>query len=257
MAGANGDPSGFSVLGLTPDQNSSTLNGMNSDASSLPRDAQTISTIVTSPYDVTRGGFSGGQIGTRLRSGSNFINQGFSLLAEAPALQFTTSAARALGQEYSNLSLGGQTSGPISIDKAFYNFSYQLGQRSNDLATLLNTDSIGFVTAGIAPDSVRRLLGILKAKQIPLTVGGIGSDRITDNGNLTGSIDFAPPGSKTGAGVQPHDAGAVEQVLAVLGGRRTPSCPRTAATGPTGAGKCSSTNRRTSGSASSARAARR
>src|SRR6185437_13972397 len=127
------------------------------------------------------------------------INQGFSLLGEAPALQFTTSAARALGQEYSNVSLGGQTSGPISIDKAFYNFSYQLGQRANDLATLLNTDSIGFVTAGIAPDSVRRLLGILKGKQIPLTVGGIGSDRLTDNGSLTGSIDFAPPGSKTGA----------------------------------------------------------
>ena len=199
VAGANGDPSGFSVLGLTPDQNSSTLNGMNSDASSLPRDAQTISSITTSPYDVTRGGFSGGQIGTRLRSGSNFINQGFSLLGEAPALQFTTSAARALGQEYSNISLGGQTSGPISIDKAFYNFSYQLGQRASDLATLLNTDPNGFVTAGIAPDSVTRLLGILKGKQIPLTAGGIGSDRLTDNGSLTGSIDFAPPGSKTGA----------------------------------------------------------
>ena len=199
VAGANGDPSGFSVLGLTPDQNSSTLNGMNSDASSLPRDAQTISSLTTSPYDVTRGGFSGGQIGTRLRSGSNFINQGFSLVAEAPALQFTTSAARALGQQYSNLSLGGQTSGPISIDRAFYNFSYSLGQRSSNLATLLTTDSLGFVTAGISPDSVTRLLGILRAKQIPLSVGGIPSDRITDNGNLTGSIDFAPPGSKTGA----------------------------------------------------------
>jgi len=90
VAGTNGDPSGFSVLGLTPDQNSSTLNGMNSGATSLPRDAQTISTVVVTPYDVSRGGFSGGQQSTRLRSGSNFINQGSSLLLEAPGLEFTT-----------------------------------------------------------------------------------------------------------------------------------------------------------------------
>ena len=154
VAGSNGDPSGFSVLGLTPDQNSSTLNGMNSSASTLPADAQMISTVTTSPYDVSRGGFAGAQQSTRLRSGSNFINQGFSLRAEAPSLQYATASARALGQEYTSLSLGGQTSGPISIDKAFYNFSYQLGQRSSDLASPLNTDSLGFTTAGLSPDSV-------------------------------------------------------------------------------------------------------
>ncbi|HEV8410361.1 MAG TPA: Plug domain-containing protein, partial [Gemmatimonadaceae bacterium] len=198
VAGTNGDPSGFSVLGLTPDQNSSTLNGMNSNAGNLPRDAQTISTVVTSPYDVTRGGFSGGQQNTRLRSGSNFINQGSSLLMQVPPLEFTSAAARSLGQEYTQLNLGGQTSGPISIDKAFYNFSYSLGQTSNPLASLLNADSIGFVTAGIAPDSVTRLLNILKAQRIPLSAGGIGSQKLSDNGGISGTIDFAPPGSKTG-----------------------------------------------------------
>lgn len=199
VAGANGDPSGFSVLGLTPDQNTTTLNGMNSSASNLPRDAQTNASLTISPYDVARGGFSGANQNIRLRSGTNFINQGFSLVAEAPELQFTTAAARALGQEYTNLSLGGQTSGPLSVDKAFYNFSYQLGQRSSDLATLLNTDSLGFITAGIAPDSVKRLLSILKAKQIPLSVGAVPSSRLSDNGSLLGVIDFAPPGSKSGA----------------------------------------------------------
>ena len=199
VPGANGDPSGFSVLGLTPDQNSTTLNGMNSGASNLPRDAQTMMSLTVSPYDVSKGGFSGANQNIRLRSGSNYINQGVSLVAEAPGLQFTTASARALGQEYTNLSLGGQSSGPISIDKAFYNLSFQLGQRSSDLATLLNTDSLGFVTAGIAPDSVRRLLTILRAKQIPLSVGGVPGQKLTDNGSLLGVIDFAPPGSKTGA----------------------------------------------------------
>jgi hypothetical protein len=199
VAGLNGDPSGFSVLGLTPDQNSTTLNGMNSNASNLPRDAQTFSSLTISPYDVARGGFSGANQNIRLRSGSNFINQSSSLVLEAPPLEFTSASARALGQEYSNLSLSGQTSGPLSIDKAFYNLAYQLGQRSSDLISPLNTDSLGFVTAGISPDSAARLISILRAKQIPLTGGGLGGDRLTDNGSILGVIDFSPPGSKTGA----------------------------------------------------------
>ncbi len=199
VAGANGDPSGFSVLGLTPDQNSTTLNGMNSGASSLPRDAQIISSLSVAPYDVSRGGFSGANQNIRLRSGSNFINQVVSLLAEAPALQFTTASARALGEEYTNLSLGGQTSGPISIDKAFYNFAYSLGQRSSNLSTLLNTDSLGLLTSGISPDSVARLIGILNSKHIPLNVGAVPGGRIGDSGNLLGVIDLTPPGSTSGA----------------------------------------------------------
>ena len=39
VPGADGDPSGFSVLGLTPDQNNSTLNGQNFGGANLPRDA--------------------------------------------------------------------------------------------------------------------------------------------------------------------------------------------------------------------------
>src|ERR1017187_2550686 len=39
VPGADGDPSGFSVLGLAADQNSTTLNGQNFSGSDLPRDA--------------------------------------------------------------------------------------------------------------------------------------------------------------------------------------------------------------------------
>src|ERR1700687_2171537 len=39
VPGQNGDPSGFSVLGLSPDQNSTTLNGMQFRGSNLPRGA--------------------------------------------------------------------------------------------------------------------------------------------------------------------------------------------------------------------------
>src|SRR3954462_12483854 len=61
VPGADGDPSGFSVLGLSPDQNNTTLNGMQFGGSNLPRDAAVSTSLVTTPYDVSRGGFSGAQ----------------------------------------------------------------------------------------------------------------------------------------------------------------------------------------------------
>ena len=198
LPGADGDPSGFSVLGLTSDQNQTTLNGLNSSASNLPRDAAVSSSLVTTPYDVSRGGFSGGQFNVRSRSGSNFVVRSSSLNLDSPMLQWTDAAGRALNQEYSNASLGGSFSGPIKFDKSFYNFSYQLGRRANDLQTLLNTSALGLQTSGIAQDSVTRLLNILQANGIPAAVGGIPGDRGNAQLLVFGALDWAPPGSLTG-----------------------------------------------------------
>ena len=198
VPGADGDPSGFSVLGLTPDQNNSTLNGQNFGGTNLPRDAGVQSSLVTTPYDVSRGGFSGGQFQLRTSSGSNFSSRTMSLNLDAPALQFTDAAARALGQEFNNTSIGGLFAGPLVIDKAFYNFSYQLGRRSNDLRSLLNTDDTGLLTSGVAPDSAARLLGILTQLGVPATSATNPSSRLSDQGSLFGTINLAPPGSRIG-----------------------------------------------------------
>ena len=198
VPGAEGDPSGFSVLGLTPDQNNTTLNGQNFGGANLPRDAGVSSSLATSPYDVSRGGFSGAQFQLRTPSGSNFKSRTMSLNLDAPALQYTDAAARALGQEYSNASIGGLLAGPIVLDKAFYNFSYQLGRRSNDLRTMLNTGDAGLLTSGIAPDSATRLLAILQSLGVPATTAANPQDRLSDQGSVFGTINLAPPGSRTG-----------------------------------------------------------
>ncbi|HEV7991525.1 MAG TPA: carboxypeptidase-like regulatory domain-containing protein [Gemmatimonadaceae bacterium] len=198
ITNADGDPAGFSVLGLSSDQNSTTLNGASFGASSVPRDAAVVSSLVTTPYDVSRGGFSGAQFNLRSGGGSNYIRRTSSLNVDAPSLQWTDAAARALGQQYTNLSLGGLLSGPIAFDKAFYNVSYQLGRRSNDLRSLLNTDAAGLQATGVAADSVARLVAIAAAQHIPLTAGRSLNDRLNDQGSLFGTLDFAPPGSNTG-----------------------------------------------------------
>lgn len=189
---------GFSVLGLAPDQNNVTLNGMNFGGTSLPRDAAVSSSLVTSPYDVSRGGFSGAQFSFRTRPGSNFIMRTMSLNVDQPQMQWTDRAANSLGQRYSNVSLGGMIAGPLKYDKAFYNIAYQVGRRSNDLQSLLNTNPLGLRTSGIAADSVARLLTLLGQDAIPATVGGIPGSRLNDQGSLFGSFDFNPPFSNSG-----------------------------------------------------------
>jgi hypothetical protein len=199
VPGADGDPNGFSVLGLGADQNNTTLNGMNFGGSGLPRDAAVSSSLVTTPYDVSRGGFSGAQFALRTRPGSNFMTRGMSLNLDTPQTQWTDPAARALGQEYTNASLGGALSGPITFDKTFYNLSWQLGRRANDYQNLLDTDPVGLKAAGVSSDSVSRFLSILGNQSVPSSFRGLPSDRLSDQGSLFGSVDFAPPASSRGS----------------------------------------------------------
>ncbi len=198
VPGLDGAADGYSVLGLGADQNNATLDGMQFGGSGLPRDAVVGSSLITSPYDVSRGGFSGAQMALRTRSGTNFVTRGMSANADAPQLQWSDRAARSLGQEYSNFSVGGRMSGPISFDKSFYNISYQLGRRANDLQTLLNTNAAGLQTAGVSSDSVARLLSILQRAGVPLSTGRTANHRVADQGSVLGSFDFAPPSSTTG-----------------------------------------------------------
>jgi len=198
IPGADGAPSGFSVLGLGADQNATTLNGMNFGGSNLPRDANVSTSLITTPYDVSRGNFSGGMLNIRTQPGSNYIVRSTSANLDAPQLQWTDPAGRSLGQQYNNVSVGGRFSGPIQFDKSFFSFSYQAGRRSSDLQSLLNTDPVGLQAIGIASDSVKRLLSILGNSHVPISVGGIPSNRLNDNASVFGTFDFIPPTSTTG-----------------------------------------------------------
>ncbi len=198
VPGLDGAPDGFSVLGLGSDQNSVTLNGMTFGANGLPRDANVSASLTTSPYDVSRGGFSGGNLNIRTGGGSNFRTRGSSLVLNTPQLMWSDRAAAALGTAYTNVSLGGISSGPIVPNKSFYNVSYQLGRNSRDNQTLLTTNELGLETAGIAMDSVSRFLSILQQRGVPVDVGPAHSDRVADNGTVFGSLDYNPPQSTQG-----------------------------------------------------------
>ena len=199
IPGLEGAADGFSVLGLGAEQNSVTLNGVEFGANGLPRDAAISTSLTTSPYDASRGGFSGANVNIRTGSGSNFRTVGMSMVLNTPQLQWTDRAASALGQQYTNVSLGGRLSGPLILNKVFYNTSWQLGRMARDNQTLLGTSPVGLQTAGVASDSVNRLVSILEAGSVPGLFGPFQRQRITDNGSLLGSIDISPPNSTSGS----------------------------------------------------------
>jgi hypothetical protein len=199
LPGIDGGPDGFSVLGLGADENSITLNGLQGGANNLPRDAAVSTSLSTSPYDVSRGGFSGGNFNVTSRPGSNYSRRGLSLQMTSPQVQWTDRAASSLGNDYTQLSLGGSASGPLKFNKAFYNMSAQFGRTSRDNQTLLGTDDLGLRTAGVASDSVSRFVGILQGYGIPVVAADERSNRINDSGTLFGSVDLSPPSSTSGA----------------------------------------------------------
>jgi hypothetical protein len=198
IPGIDGGPSTFSVLGLDASQNQTLLDGSLTSASNLPRDAQTSVSVATSPYDVSRGGFSGGALTIRTAGGNNFYRRTMSSQEQAPQLQWTTASATDLGLKQTSGDIGGGASGPLKFNKIFYAGAFQFGRIQNPLQTALNTSPLGLETAGIAADSVTRLLGLLQQNGIPATVGTIPTNTGTTSGSFLGRLDFTPPSPTSG-----------------------------------------------------------
>ena len=142
--------------------------------------------------------FSGGQLQVRTRSGSNFIRRSLSGNLITPQMQWLDQTGLATGQQYTNMSLGGSASGPIKADRAFFSSSFQYDRRLQDLQTLLSESSLGFETAGVAADSVARLLNILGASNVPITVGGYSPQRIVNRATFLNSFDYVQANSNRG-----------------------------------------------------------
>jgi hypothetical protein len=188
---ANGAPAGFSIFGLDASQNSFLLNGMSIDGA-LPRDAGISASISTSPYDASRGGFAGGQVNARISSGTNFIVRTMSGTAITPKMQWSDRTAQSLSLAETRGSLGGRFSGPIKMNRAFYNVSYQFDQTQRDLRTLLALDEDGLQAIGISGDSVARLLDALNTVKLPYGLSTFPSQNLGQSGSMAGVLDYSP-----------------------------------------------------------------
>ena len=180
---------GVSVLGLAPSQNSTTLNGLAFNGGSVPRGARTQTTIASSTYDPSRGGFSGAQTQVSLAPGDINNSRRAYFTLDAPALQAADQVGTQAGQQYTALDLNLGTAGATNMDRWVYNSGLEVKRQFSDVTSLLNADPDLLAHAGVARDSVSRLLSALGALGIPSSARGVPSTRATDVVNFMGRLD--------------------------------------------------------------------
>jgi hypothetical protein len=189
--GADGSAASISIAGLSSDQNSVALNGLNSNAT-MPRDGAFVR-IVTSSYDPSRGGFSGIQSNYIVPGGAASTKRLHASL-EAPALQWTTPAADRLGQRYTQPIVSGtlgSTIGPTRRDPRTQSTSFQFSRRTSDLVSLTSANGASLAAIGVAPDSVARLLETLAQLGIPASVHALPSERVSTSGSFLTRVDLS------------------------------------------------------------------
>ena len=195
---------GYSAFGLGPDANMKTLNGMQFTGDALPRDLATTTTFSSSPWDPTRGGFSGGFSSTTVASGSNIFSRRGRLTLDAPSLQVTDPVAARFGQRFTNVQAGGSNSGAFALDRYFYDAGYQASLNRAPLSSLLDVDAGALEHAAIAPDSAFRLVRLLQAEHVPLTRGDIPDERTTASATVAARFDHTLPSVGPGATPPPQ-----------------------------------------------------
>ena len=167
---ADGTTAGFFGSDSQANQNTVTMNGVTSAASSIPRDANVYTRVSTTTADASRGGFSGAQTSLTPFGGSPFARHALRITLDDPSLQWSDPAASSLNSQFRNIAISGNAVGELVPEQSLYSVSYQLGRRSSPLNTLLSADSSGLVRLGLSADSVRQFESILHGLGVPFSV---------------------------------------------------------------------------------------
>jgi Carboxypeptidase regulatory-like domain len=180
----------FSVAGQRPTQNHISLDGLTFAAGAVPRDAVRATRVVTSTYDIAKGQFSGGEVASSTRSGTNKRQTSLTYDAQDDQLQVGAAPSAAFSRQYSLGRVSGSMGGAILKDRLFAFGAVEGSRRVNPIATLLVSDPLTNARLGIANDTVARFLNTVNALGIPLNPIDIPNDQTQDRGSFLGRVDF-------------------------------------------------------------------
>lgn len=177
--------SAFSVAGQRTDQNQITLDGLSFLAGGgVPTEAVRRMSVVTNTYDVARGQFTGGQINTTTRGGTNDVSGSFAYALRDPNLEWSTGdqEGSSFASGYTQHQLSGGVGGPLIHDKLFLFGAFQVRRRIDPLLVLTQADPTTLARLGTQPDSAARFIQLVQQFGLPLELPSIPSDRLSDNG---------------------------------------------------------------------------
>ena len=181
---------GISILGAGSESNLTTLNGMGFAAGAIPRAARTETRVTGATFDPTRGGFSGANVDVRLGSGDRTYQRRNAFITLNPqALQFGNATARALGAENGGFrgSLGAD--GELIRKALTYNVAADVAHNTSDPLTLISADADALIRAGVAPDSVARLIALASPLGLSLSGRDVPRNRRHDALTWLGRLD--------------------------------------------------------------------
>ena len=181
---------GPSILGAGSESNLNTLNGMGLATGTIPRAARTETRVTGATFDATRGGFSGANIDVRLGPGDRNYQQRRAFLTFDPRfLQFTDATGRSLGATSGGArgSLGAD--GELIRGAMTYNVALDFDRSLSEPSTLLNADADALLNAGVAPDSVARLIAFATPLGIPLASPSVPTNRQHSGLTWLGRLD--------------------------------------------------------------------
>jgi hypothetical protein len=195
VVGVDGDTLGlgFSVFGQGPGMNQITVDGVSfggegmGGGMGIPQEAVRFTRVITNTYDVARGQFSGGQIATTTRAGTNSFQGSFNYQLRDPALQWAAGDDPFAGGFRQNR-LSGGAGGPVVRDRLFYFGSFALQRRSEGLQSLVSADALSLQRLGMNPDSVGRFMALLSERGVQ--PGAALDDRIGDMVTWLGRLDY-------------------------------------------------------------------
>lgn len=191
VPGVSVTPFGISILGLSPVQTSTTLNGMAFPGADIPRNARTSVRVNGSTYDPARGWFSAAQVSIDLNPGFLFTSRTASLTLDVPPFQYTDRLSRDLGQRFSRVVGGIGGSGSFAVDKMNYSYAVEGSHRTSALPSLETAGADLLQHSGLARDSALRLLGLLSAAGIPLSGSTALTARKSEYASFIGRIDHS------------------------------------------------------------------
>jgi hypothetical protein len=190
LGGTDSTASAFSVAGQRVDQNQVTLDGLSFGNGSVPQEAVRSSRVVTSTYDVARGQFTGGQVSSTTRSGTNVLQGSLGYDLRTPELQFYDEEAVQFGQPYTQNQYSFGLGGPIAKNRVFWFGSAQFRARSDGLQSLLSGNEAIFQRFGVSTDSAARFLDLVGDAGLTARVDGIPSRRLSENLSTLARLDW-------------------------------------------------------------------
>ncbi len=159
--GTDSTSSTFSVAGQSAESNNYQINGATTTSSSVPQDAVRTTRVITNSYDVSRGGFSGGQVSVTTKGGSNRVSGSLSSRFQNPDLSWGGYTSSPFGNGSTIEQVGAGYGGPLQRNKTFLFGSLQVRRNLSPLPSLDEANDATLVRLGVAPDSVRKFLGIV------------------------------------------------------------------------------------------------